>query len=128
MSEDMFDDLVESGKVLPVRAIGSHPFDELGAVDSGAISGAVADKVNVGDEEVVGMGEALGEIVEQKSGSRMLMRLKHYPEPAFRVSLADSAKRYLDLSGMMAIVIEEKDPARLSANTETPIGPCKRAE
>src|ERR1043166_2155227 len=125
MSEDMLDDFVEPGKVEPVGTVGPHAFNELGAVDGRSVSGAVADKVDVGDEEVVGMSKALGKVVKQKSGSRMLVRLKHHPKPPAGISSPNGAKRNLHFGRMMPVIIKEQNPPRLRSNAQPPIRPRK---
>ena len=66
---DMFDDLVMIGKVLGIDAVRPDAFNELLAVDSRAIGGAVSHEVDIGNQEVIAFAEASGEVGHEESGA-----------------------------------------------------------
>src|SRR2546421_262587 len=75
-------DVGEAGDVDGALAVVDDALDELAAGDALALSLGVADEVDVGDDRLVGGGEAGGEVVEEEARAAVLVGLEDAEQAA----------------------------------------------
>ena len=78
----------------------------------------VATRPDVGDGDAVGLGEDVGEVVEQGRGPVVGQRLVDGPHPAPRLALADGGERLADRRRVVAVVVVDHDAPRLALPLE----------
>ncbi len=79
--------------------------------------GRFAGRVDVGDDQDVGLVERAGEPVEQIAGSRVAMGLEGHHDAAPKGALR-GIEGCLDLGGMMTIVVDQRDAVDLVDDRE----------
>src|ERR1700675_4555084 len=67
-----------------------------------------AGSVNIENEECVGVVEGIGEIVHERFGPRIAMRLEDHMNPA-KAALFGGCQGRLDLGRMMAVIVDHTD-------------------
>ncbi len=68
--------------------------------------GLLARRVDVGDDEDVGLVECAGELVEKQLGARVAVGLKGDDDAAIEAALG-SVERGFDLGGVVAVVVDD---------------------
>ena len=102
-----------SGDLVEVRADAGpagrsdDPLDQIGGAHRGALGLAVAHKVDVRHDGLVGRREAGREIFQQKSGAAVLVWLKDTEEPLGLISPAEGRERRADFGGVMPVVVDD---------------------
>lgn len=89
---------------------------------------AVADKINIGHDCFVGLGEAGGEILEQKACSTVLMRLKDAEQTLGLVFFSNRFQCGTDFCRMMSVIVYDDGSVEGSDFAHSPINTGERAD
>ncbi len=81
-------------------------------------------RVDIGEDEDVGVVKSSEKIFEQGLRSRITMRLK-YRNDSFLLTCSCRLERGHDLYGVMAIIIHDKNPLLLSFDLKPSLNPAK---
>ena len=101
-----------TGSTRPRERIARHNAFAVGAGDR-----RLAGGVHLVDDERVGVGEHLRELVEQVARARVAMRLEGEHDAAAGPALAGGLDRRGDLGRVMAVVVDERDACRCAVAT-----------
>ena len=82
--------------------------------------------VDVHDDDVVGQGERLAELLGEMLGAAVQMRLEDDDQPAAARDLPGSGQRGAQLGRMVGVVVEDADAARLALELEPAAGAGER--
>ena len=84
----------------------------------GIILDWLAGGVDFGHDNLVGVVEGVGELVEQGTRARVGVRLPNGPDAASGVTGTGRGQRCADLGWMMGVVVNDDDPVRFAADLE----------
>ena len=87
-----------------------------------AVRLAVADRVNIRDDDAIGRPNAPREVVHEQPRAAALVRLENAEEPALRELLPRGVERDAHLGRMVAVIVEDHHPGGLAEAVEAPAG------
>ena len=83
-----------------------------------ALNRLLARGVNLGDQDVIGIGEGVGKVVPEHLRAAVSVRLPDRPDRAVRVATACRFQRRPNLERVMGVVVDHRHAADLAFQLE----------
>ena len=96
-------------------------------VARGACDRLFAGRIDIGDDDDIGIVETGGEFVEERGEARIAMRLHDGDDLVFRRS-ARGAQHRGDLHRMVSVIVEDRRTVPLAGAREAPLDAAERGE